>query len=99
MSAVWLKVSGMYLAKRGCEYVTSTFTATSINLILSNSLTYAEEGMASNGSEPVSSLTDSFSFTGLRGERTVRESSCDTTGSKPLKTEQECPKSRNTELV
>ena len=48
--------SGLYLAKRGCDEITSSFVATGTNLLPSFSLTQAEGGMPSVGSESVSSF-------------------------------------------
>ena len=54
---VRLKGSGLYLAKRGCNEITSSFVATRTNLVPSNSITHEHGGMVSIGSRSVSSLT------------------------------------------
>ena len=83
----------LYLAKRRCDEITSCFVATKTNLIPSNSLAHAEGGMASTDSESSSLfLTTNTLLTGLLGKGTVRLSSNDTTVSKLLTTERECPR-------
>ena len=42
-----MKTSGLYIAKRGSNNITSSFAAVRTNLIPSYSLTYAEIGMES----------------------------------------------------
>ena len=51
-----LKGSGLFLAKRGCDEITSSFVVLRINLLPSISLTRADGGMASAGSELLSSF-------------------------------------------
>ena len=63
--AARLKGSGLYLAKRGCEYITSSFVAIRTNILPSNSLTHTDEETASFGSVSVSSLTNYPFLTGL----------------------------------
>ena len=46
----------MYVAKRGCDKITSSFVATRTNLLPSFSPTHAEAGLASAGSKSVSSF-------------------------------------------
>ena len=54
--AVWLKGSGLYLPKRGCDEITSSFVAKRINLLPLISLTHVVGGMATVGLESVSSF-------------------------------------------
>ena len=51
-----MKESGLHLVKGGCHEVISNFVAARTDVIPSFSLTYAEGGMASTGSESVSSF-------------------------------------------
>ena len=86
---VRMEASHLYLAKRGCEEITSSFVATKANLIPSFSLTHALDGVASVVS--FLPLTKNTLLTCLPGERTARLSSSDTTISKLPKNERECP--------
>ena len=71
------------------RHKTSSLVVTKTNLIPSDSLTHAEGGMASDGSESVSSRPTT-PLTTLRV--TVRESMTGTTSSKLSKTEWQHPK-------
>ena len=51
-----MKISSPNLTKRGCDEITFSFFAIRSNLLLSFSLTHAEGGMASAGSESVLSF-------------------------------------------
>ena len=57
----------------GCDEITSPFVAVRTNLLPSNSLIHADGGMATVGSESVSSLTINPFLTGLPREGTVRD--------------------------
>ena len=75
--AARLKGAGLYLAKRGCDEI-SSFVAMKINLLPSNSLTHANEEMASNGSDSISFLTINNFFTGLPRKGRVNVSNHET---------------------
>ena len=77
-------VSGLYLAKRGGDEITSSFVATKKNLIPSNSLTHTGGGMGSVGSEFISSFTDNPILIVWIGEGTVSEYTHGTTVSRLL---------------
>ena len=51
-----MKGSGLYVAKRECDKITSSSVATTTNLLPSFSMTHAEGGMARFGSKSVSSF-------------------------------------------
>ena len=91
-----MKGSGLYPEKRGCDEITYFLVAVRTNLIPLLSLTHAEGGMASvNSAVSFLFLTTTILLTGILGKL----SSSDTTISKLPKTEQECPKKGNSELI
>ena len=85
-----MKRSGLYLVKRGCDDITSSFVPMRTNLISPFSLTCEKGEMVSvdSGSRFLFLTANTF-LTGLPEERTVRLSSNDTTFSRLPKTTRE----------